>query len=77
VNRATRRTNAYRTNLEAVDEICRQLRLRDLGGIVVNDLIDMRSLAKRREIEKRFKDRLKRDKARKTTARSHPSASSR
>jgi ribonuclease E len=35
-------TNAYRTNMEAVDEICRQLRLRDLGGIVINDLIDMR-----------------------------------
>ncbi|MCC6230356.1 MAG: Rne/Rng family ribonuclease [Phycisphaerales bacterium] len=64
--------NAYRTNLEAVDEICRQLRLRDLGGIVVNDLIDMRSLAKRREIETRFKERLKRDKARTTTANISP-----
>jgi ribonuclease E len=35
-------TNAYETNLEAADEICRQLRLRDLGGLIVNDLIDMR-----------------------------------
>ncbi len=64
--------NAFRTNLEAVDEICRQLRLRDLGGIVVNDLIDMRSPAKRREIEARFKERLKRDKARTTTANISP-----
>ncbi|MCC6285639.1 MAG: Rne/Rng family ribonuclease [Phycisphaerales bacterium] len=60
-------TNAYRTNLEAVDEICRQLRLRDLGGIIINDLIDMRDPRKRREIEQRFKDRLKRDRARSTT----------
>jgi ribonuclease E len=72
VTRATPRTNAYRTNLEAVDEICRQLRLRDLGGIVVNDLIDMRSLAKRRDIETRFKERLKRDRARTTTANISP-----
>ena len=35
-------TNAYNTNMEAADEICRQLRLRDLGGLVINDLIDMR-----------------------------------
>ncbi len=37
-------TNAFQTNCEAVDEIARQLRLRDLGGLIVNDLIDMRSL---------------------------------
>ena len=61
-------TNAYRTNLEAVDEICRQLRLRDMGGIIVNDLIDMRHASHRKEIETRFKERLKRDKARTTTA---------
>ncbi len=61
-------TNAYRTNIEAVDEICRQLRLRDLGGIVVNDLIDMRHASHRKDIEARFKERLKRDKARTTTA---------
>ncbi|MFO0859894.1 MAG: Rne/Rng family ribonuclease [Phycisphaerales bacterium] len=58
--------NAYQTNMEAVDEICRQLRLRDQGGIVVNDLIDMRSLAHRKEIESRFRERLKRDRARTT-----------
>jgi ribonuclease E len=60
--------NAYQTNVEAVDEICRQLRLRDLGGIVVNDLIDMRDPKHRRDVEARFRERLKRDRARTTTA---------
>jgi ribonuclease E len=59
-------TNAYQTNLEAVDEICRQLRLRDMGGIVINDLIDMRDSRHRKDIEARFKDRLKRDRAKTT-----------
>lgn len=59
-------TNAFQTNLEAVDEICRQLRLRDLGGLVINDLIDMRSASHRKEIENRFRERLKRDRARST-----------
>ncbi len=58
---------AYKTNLEATDEICRQLRLRDLGGVVVNDLIDMRNLTHRREIEQRFRENLKRDRARTRT----------
>ncbi|MCK6478362.1 MAG: Rne/Rng family ribonuclease, partial [Phycisphaerales bacterium] len=58
--------NAYRTNIEAVDEICRQLRLRDLGGIVINDLIDMRHASHRKDIEARFRERLKRDRARST-----------
>jgi len=57
-------TTAYKTNLEATDEICRQLRLRDLGGVVVNDLIDMRDLKYRRTIEQRFRDNLKNDRAR-------------
>jgi ribonuclease E len=61
-------TNAYETNLEAVDEICRQLRLRDLGGVIVNDLIDMRHAKHRREIEARFQANLKKDRARWTTA---------
>jgi len=56
-------TTAYKTNGEAVDEITRQLRLRDLGGIVVLDLIDMRSAARRRDIENRLRDLLKRDRA--------------
>ena len=59
-------SNAYQTNLEATDEICRQLRLRDLGGLVIHDLIDMRSSRHRKAIEQRFRDRLKRDRARTT-----------
>ncbi len=59
-------TNAYQTNVEAVDEICRQLRLRDMGGIVINDLIDMRESRHRKDIENRFKERLKRDRAKTT-----------
>ncbi len=59
-------TNAYQTNVEAVDEICRQIRLRDLGGLVINDLIDMRDRRRRREIETRFKERLRRDRAKST-----------
>ena len=60
-------TNAFNTNKEAVDEIARQLRLRDLGGIIVNDLIDMRSSKHRREIEARFDANLGRDRAKTTT----------
>lgn len=59
-------TNAYQTNVEAVDEICRQLRLRDMGGIIINDLIDMRHASHRKDIEARVKERLKRDRARST-----------
>ena len=59
-------TNAYETNVEATDEICRQLRLRDLGGLIVNDLIDMRSIKHRRLIEERFEINLKRDRAKAT-----------
>lgn len=59
-------TNAFNTNVEAVDEICRQLRLRDLGGLIINDLIDMRDPHHRRKIEQRMRDRLKRDRARTT-----------
>lgn len=59
-------TNAFRTNMEAVDAICRQLRLRDLGGLVVNDLIDMRYASHRKQVEQRFLDRLKRDRAKTT-----------
>ncbi len=61
-------TNAYNTNLEAVDAICRQLRLRDMGGLVVCDMIDMRYSSHRKQIEQRFNERLKRDRAKSTTA---------
>ena len=60
-------TNAFNTNREAVDEIARQLRLRDLGGIIVNDLIDMRMSKHRREIEARLESNLRRDRAKTTT----------
>jgi ribonuclease E len=55
---------AYKMNVEAIPEICRQLRLRDLGGLIVIDMIDMRDLAKRREVEQRLKRELRKDKAR-------------
>jgi ribonuclease E len=60
---------AYKTNLEAADEVARQLRLRDLGGLVVIDFIDMRDRKHIREVEKRLKDALKPDKARVTVGR--------
>jgi len=55
---------ALQTNLEAAEEICRQLRLRDLGGIIVIDFIDMRSRRNTRSIEKVVRDAMKADKAR-------------
>ncbi|GAB4303003.1 MAG: Rne/Rng family ribonuclease [Desulfuromonadia bacterium] len=55
---------AYHTNLEAAEEIARQLRLRDLGGLIVIDFIDMRDKKHIREVELRLKESLKRDKAR-------------
>jgi Rne/Rng family ribonuclease len=54
----------YKTNLEAADEIVRQLRLRDMGGIVVIDFIDMVSRWHRRDVERRLKDLMRHDKAR-------------
>jgi ribonuclease E len=62
-------TNAYETNCEAVEEICRQLRLRDLGGLVINDLIDMRMPRHRLQIEERFRHGLARDRAKTTMLR--------
>ena len=55
---------ALNTNLEAADEIARQLRLRDLGGLVVIDFIDMSSSKNQRDVENRLKDALKADRAR-------------
>ena len=59
-------TNAYTTNCEAVDELARQLRLRDLGGLVICDLIDMRMAKNRKAIEERLAENLRRDRARTT-----------
>ena len=55
---------AFNTNLEAADEVARQLRLRDLGGLVVVDFIDMESNRHQREVEERLKNALKADRAR-------------
>ena len=60
---------AFKTNMEAAEEIARQLRLRDLGGLIVIDFIDMRDRKHIREVEKRLKDGLKTDKARVTVGR--------
>ncbi|MSU36941.1 MAG: Rne/Rng family ribonuclease [Pedosphaera sp.] len=53
-----------RVNLEAADEICRQLRLRNMGGIIVLDFIDMKSRKDQQAVYQRMKEHLKRDKAR-------------
>lgn len=55
---------AFQTNLEAADEIARQLRLRDLGGLIVIDFIDMNSTKNQREVEKRLQDACSQDRAR-------------
>lgn len=55
---------AFKTNLEAADEIARQLRLRDLGGLIVIDFIDMESQRNQREVENRLRDALRFDRAR-------------
>ena len=55
---------ALNTNLEAADEIARQLRLRDLGGLVVIDFIDMGASKNQRDVENRLKEALKADRAR-------------
>lgn len=54
---------ALQTNLEAADEIARQLRLRDLGGLIVLDFIDMRETKHRTQVERALKNHLKIDKA--------------
>ena len=55
---------AASTNIEAAAEVGRQLRLRDIGGLIVVDFIDMRSPRNRRKVEKAMKDAMKADKAR-------------
>ncbi len=66
--KATREANieatALRTNLEAAEEVARQLRLRDLAGLVVIDFIDMENHRNNRAVEKRIKECLKSDRAR-------------
>ena len=60
---------ALNTNLEAADEIARQLRLRDIGGLIVIDFIDMGPQKNQREVESRFRGALERDRARVQTGR--------
>ena len=55
---------AYNTNLEAADEIGRQLRLRDLGGLIVIDFIDMGPQKNQRDVENRLRDAVRQDRAR-------------
>lgn len=55
---------AFRTNMEATGEIARQIRLRDLGGVIIIDYIDMQQESHRRSVEKAIADALKRDRAR-------------
>jgi ribonuclease E len=55
---------AFKTNTEAAEEIARQLRLRDLGGLIICDFIDMRSPKHRREVEKVFRTATRTDRAR-------------
>jgi ribonuclease E len=56
-------TTALKTNLEAAEEIARQLRLRDLGGVIINDFIDMENESNRRDVERALRVALKRDRA--------------
>ncbi len=55
---------ALKTNLEAADEIARQMRLRDLGGLIVIDFIDMESQRNQRDVENRFREAMRFDRAR-------------
>ena len=74
--RATREKSieetAFKTNTEAAQEVARQLRLRDLGGLIVIDFIDMRNAKHNQEIEKTLRQAVKRDKARTQVGRISP-----
>jgi ribonuclease E len=64
--------SAYQLNQIAAKEIARQLRLRDLGGVVVNDFIDMRKERNRRNVERTLRDAVRRDRARTKILRTSP-----
>jgi ribonuclease E len=64
IRSASSEDTATRTNLEAAEEIARQLRLRDIGGLIVIDFIDMESSRHIRQVERAFADAMSRDKAR-------------
>ncbi len=63
---------AFQLNMAASKEIARQLRLRDLGGVIVNDFIDMRSEGHRRKVERSLHDAMRRDRARTKVLRTSP-----
>ncbi len=63
---------AYQMNIHAAKEIARQLRLRDLGGVIVNDFIDMRMEKHRRGVERALRDAVRRDRARTKILRTSP-----
>ena len=71
--RATRERHieetAYKTNMEAAQEIARQIRLRDLAGIIVIDFIDMQDNKRTKEVEKKFREAIQTDRARIQTSR--------
>lgn len=69
---ANQEETAHATNLEAAREVARQLRLRDIGGLIVVDFIDMRSRRHDLAVEKALKDALKADRARVTVGRISP-----
>ena len=69
---ASQEETALQTNLEAAREVARQLRLRDIGGLVVVDFIDMRSQKSQRKVEKELRDAMKADKARSTVGKISP-----
>jgi ribonuclease E len=64
--------NAFRTNIQAAEAVARQLRMRDIGGLVVIDFIDMRASKNNREVEKTLRDAMKSDKARHTVSKISP-----
>jgi ribonuclease E len=63
---------AYQVNLKAAAEISRQIRLRDLGGVIVNDFIDMRDEGHRRSVERTMREAVRRDRARTKVLRISP-----
>ncbi|HZI63590.1 MAG TPA: Rne/Rng family ribonuclease [Thermoanaerobaculia bacterium] len=69
VKSSTQEETALHTNLEAAQETARQLRLRDIGGLVVVDFIDMRSQKARRRVEKELREAMKIDRARSSVGR--------
>jgi ribonuclease E len=64
VGKSNLEETVYRTNLEAAAEVARQLRLRDIGGIIVVDFIDMENAANREDLAASFRNELQRDRSR-------------